>query len=89
MRKRESPKNRRDTGISVLWAFKLDHLKPVELILSPKFSIILIFILGSPIPYYPREWKLEIGILPKMDETQGFLYVLGENSNWTICRMLR
>ena len=29
-------------------------MQPVELILSNNFSIILIFILGSPIPYYPR-----------------------------------
>ena len=42
-------------GVSDLEAFKLDHLQPIELILSHNFSIILIFILGSPIPYYPRE----------------------------------
>ena len=40
-------------------AFKLDHLQPVKLILFHTFSTCLIFILGSPIPYYPREggWK--------------------------------
>ena len=86
MRERDSPKNGWDTGVSVHGAFKLDHLKPVELILSPKFSSILIFILGSPIPYYPREWKWEKGIHPKMDETHGFLY--SRHSNWTIWRLL-
>ena len=48
--------------------------------------IILIFILGSPISYYPREWKREKGIHPKVDETRGFLY-LG-HSNWTIWSLL-
>ena len=75
-----------DTEDWVPGAFKLDYLQPVKLILSPNLSIILIFILGSPIPYYPREWKWEKGIHPKMDEPQGFLY-LG-HSNWTICSLL-
>ena len=37
MGKRESPKSEWDTGVSVLGAFKLDHLQPVKLILSQKF----------------------------------------------------
>ena len=47
-------------GVSDLEAFKLDHLQPIELILSHKISIILIFILGmgSPISYYPREGEM-------------------------------
>ena len=75
MRKKDSPKNGWDTGVSVPGAFKLDHLQPVKLILSHTFSIILIFILGSPIPYYPREWKWEKGIRPNMVGTQRFLYL--------------
>ena len=43
-----------DTGVVVPGAFKLDHLQPVKQILFQKFSNFLIFILGSPIPYYPR-----------------------------------
>ena len=43
--------------VSVLWAIKLDHLQPVELILSQYISTFLTFILGGPIPYYPRERK--------------------------------
>ena len=54
MRKRESPKIGLHTGVSVLEAFKLDHLQQVKLILFQNFSIILIFILGAPISYYPR-----------------------------------
>ena len=74
--------------------FKLDHLQPVRLILSHKFSIFLSFILGGPIPYYPRERKKGSsrgrkwgkGNHPKVNEKQGFLY-LG-HSNWTICSLL-
>ena len=40
--------------VSVLGAFILDHLQPVELILFHKFSTFFTFILGSPIRYYPR-----------------------------------
>ena len=72
MRKRDSPKNGRDTEGSVLGAFKLDNLQPVELILSHNVSIILIFILGSPIPYYPREWKLEKEFTQKWMSHWGF-----------------
>ena len=56
MRKGIHPKVK---GVSVLGAFKLDQLQPVELILFHNFPAFLIFILGSPIPYYPREggWK--------------------------------
>ena len=80
--------------VSVLWAIKLDHLQPVELILSQYISTFLTFILGGPIPYYPRErkrgksrgWKWGKGIHSKLNETQGFLY-LG-HSNLTICSLL-
>ena len=44
-------------GVSDLGTFELDHLQPVKLILFQKLSIILTFILGRPILYYPREWK--------------------------------
>ena len=44
-----------DTEVSDPGAFKLDHLQPVKLILSKIVPTFLIFILGSPIPYYPRE----------------------------------
>ena len=57
MRKRDSPKNGGDTGVSVLGAFKLTHLQSVKLLLFQKITVILIFILESPIPYYPREGK--------------------------------
>ena len=72
----------------VVGAFKLDHLLPVKQILFHKFSAFLTFILGSPIPYYPREKGLEMrkGIHSKLNVTQGFLY-LG-HSNWTICSLL-
>ena len=94
MRKRESPKSLWDTGASVLGAFKLDHLQHVKLILFQNFSIFLPFILGGPIPYYPRERKKGSsrgrkwgkGNHPKVNETQGFQY-LG-HSNWTICSLL-
>ena len=43
------------SGVSVPGAFKLDHLQPVKLILSHNLSTFLIFLLGSPIPYYPRQ----------------------------------
>ena len=48
-----------DTGVSVLGAFKLDNFQPVELFLSQNYSSFPPFILGSPIPYYPREKKAE------------------------------
>ena len=38
-------------GVSVLGAFKLDHLQPVRMILFEKLSSFL----GAPISYYPRE----------------------------------
>ena len=90
MGKRDSSKSGCDTGVSDPGAFKLDHLQPVQLILFHEISNFLPFILGSPIPYYPRErkegrgrgriWEKEIP--PNVNETQGFLY-LG-HSNWTI-----
>ena len=91
--KRDLSKSEWDTGVSVLWALKLDHLQPVKLILFQYFFNFLPFILGSPIPYYPRErkegrgsgWIWEKGIPPKVNETQGFL-TLGR-SNWTICSL--
>ena len=38
MGKRDSAKNGCDTGVSLPWAFKLDHLQPVEVIQFPNFS---------------------------------------------------
>ena len=43
--------------ISDLGAFKLDHSQPAKLILFQKIFPFLSFILGGPIPYYPRERK--------------------------------
>ena len=37
-----------EEGVAVPGAFKLDHLEAVELILSQKISILLLFILGLP-----------------------------------------
>ena len=76
-------------GLLYTWgAFELDHLLPVELNMFQKMSALLIFILESPIPYYPRErgWRMRKGIHSKVNETQGFQY-LG-HSNWTICSLL-
>ena len=64
------------------WAFKLDHLRPLELILFNEFSDFDHYS-GAPISYYPREGEMRKGIHSEMDETQGILY-LG-HSNWTIC----
>ena len=81
MGERESSKSGWDTGVSVLEEFKLDHLQPVKTDFVPKMSNFLPFIMGGPIPYYPRERKKgssrgrkwETGTHPKVDETQGFL----------------
>ena len=70
-------------------AFKLDHLQPVKLILFQKISNFLLFILGGPISYYPRErkeGKWGKGKHPKVNETLGF-QTLG-HSNWTTCSLL-
>ena len=48
-------------GVWVPGAFELDHLQLVELILSHNFFNFSIFMLGSPIPYYPRGWTREKG----------------------------
>ena len=55
------------------WAFKLDHLKPVEVRLFRDFPTFLPFILGSPIPYYPRDRKAEYEKreIPKIDGNIG------------------
>ena len=47
MRKRDSLKSEWDTGVSVLMAFKFDHLQPAERILFHNFSTFLTFILGA------------------------------------------
>ena len=57
MRKRDSPKNGCDRGVSVPGVFKLDTLLPVEVILIQNFLTFLTFILGAPIYYYPRDRK--------------------------------
>ena len=67
-------------------AFKLDHLQPVKPILFPKFSNFFTSILGGPIPYYPRERKINS---PNMSETQGIERPLPGHSNGTICSLLR
>ena len=69
-------------------AFKLDHLQPVEPILSGNIFNFLIFILGSPILITPEGGRLKgrKGNLLEMDETQEFHY-LGR-PNWTVCGLL-
>ena len=57
--KRESSRNGWDTGVSLPWASKLDHLQPLELNLLQKISTIPTFILGAPFSYYPRELKMD------------------------------
>ena len=41
MGKRKSPKSEWNTGVSDLWAFKMDHLRPVKLILFYQISTFL------------------------------------------------
>ena len=55
-----------ETRISVLLAFKLDHLQPVKLLFSHKISNFFTFILGSQflLPQREKGWKCENGILP-------------------------
>ena len=88
MRKGNSPnsKNGWYRGIYVPGALKLDHLQPVKPILLFKFSNFSTFILGSPIPYYPRELKKRKWNPPNLSVTEGF-QCLGQ-SNWTICSLL-
>ena len=59
MRKRASPKNGRDTGVSVLGAFKLDHLQLIKIILSQNYSTFLTFILGLPFLITPERGRME------------------------------
>ena len=51
MGKRNSLISEWDTGVSVIGAFKVDHLQPVELILFQNISTFLTSIQGSPIIY--------------------------------------
>ena len=66
-------------------AFKLDHLQPIQPILSGNFSIFFTFILGSQILLPQRANNGEKGnhLALKVDEREGF-QCLGL-SNWTIC----
>ena len=57
--KREITKNGWETGVSVLWAFKLSHLLPVELILLQHISIFMTFILGLPFLTTPERGRKE------------------------------
>ena len=68
------PKREWGTGVSVLGAFRLDHLQPVKLILFKNFTNLLICILGRPIPCYPRErgWKWDKGFTQKWMTHRGF-----------------
>ena len=59
--KRESARNGWDTGVSLLWASKLDRLQPLELNFLQKIYTIPTFILGAPFSYYPRELKRRKG----------------------------
>ena len=54
MRKGDSTKSERDTGVCDPGAFKLDHLLPVKLILPKTFSTFLTFILGLPFRITPE-----------------------------------
>ena len=93
MGKRESPKSVWNTGVSVFGAFKLDQLQPAKLTLLQTISTFLTFILEAPITRErerkkgsSRGWKWGKGNHPKVDETQGFLYL--RHLNWTICGLL-
>ena len=55
--KREFARNGWDTGVSLPWASKLDHLQPLELNLLQKISTIPTFILGLPFLITPESWK--------------------------------
>ena len=75
MEKREYTKNGCDTRVSVLGALKLDHLQPVELILSQNFSCFLTFILGVQLSITPergRQNTWEKGIHQKWVGHRGF-----------------
>ena len=92
MGKRESPKSEWDTGVSVLGAFKLDHLQPVEPILSQKFSTFLpsyweVQFLNPPDSQRARERGKKVqglrkGYPSKVNETQVFFTL--DPSNWNI-----
>ena len=88
VRKRESPKNGWDTGVSVLGAFKLDYLQPVKRILSQNVSKFLTFILGLPASHFllPQKGESEEKGFPKKWMRHNFQY-LG-HSNRTICSLL-
>ena len=77
-----------DRGVSVPWAFKLDHLQPFKPILFWNFSNFFTFILGSQflLPQRANYGSWENFPFPNMDETEGF-ECLG-HSNRTICSPL-
>ena len=58
--KREFTPNELDTGFQILWAFNLDHLQPVELILCEKNPTFLAFILGRTILIAPERGGLNM-----------------------------
>ena len=53
----DSSESEWDTGVSYPGALKLDHLQRVELTSFTNISSFSHFILGGPIPYYPKERK--------------------------------
>ena len=57
--KRESARNGQDTGVSLQWPSKLDHLLPFKVNFLQKISAIPTFMLGAPFSYYPRELKMD------------------------------
>ena len=76
MRKGNSPNSRNglDRGVSVPWAFKLDHLHPVKQILFSKFYNFFTFILGGQflLPQRANNEKREFSQLQKWMRQGGF-----------------
>ena len=72
------------------WGIQTGPFAACQAYFCPKCFHLLPFILRGPISNYPRERKEGRKVakrnLPKVNETQGFLY-LGQ-SNWTICSLL-
>ena len=76
------------------WGIQTGPFSACEADFVANFSTFLPLILGGPISYFPRErkegrsrgWKWVKGNHPKVNESQGFQYLL--HSNWTICCLL-
>ena len=71
-----NPKSGWDKGVSVPWAFKLDHLHPIKPLLFWKFSIFFTFIMRGQFLLHQRAnnglWEKGILPTPKVDDSEGF-----------------